>query len=107
MLFSTKLPDWLIACFRVALLGEIYSNIRAIAIGYNDGGEVLIRYYLDREPTEFDLESIEIVATNFDALGGKGQEIDKIDVQCKHAEGAKRSLDPLSGFIYFRREDNQ
>lgn len=104
MLFATKLPDWLVACFRIALLGEIYSNIRAIAVGYHDSGFVLIRYYIDRQPAAFDLESLEVVATNLDALGGKGQAINKIDIQCVHAEGAKRDLDPISGFVYSRRE---
>lgn len=105
MQFVDHLPYWLIALFRIALLGEIYPNIRAIAVGYSEGGDVLIRYYLDREPTEFDLESIEIVATNFDALGGKEQHINKIDVQCVHALGVKGDLDSLSGFLYSRRED--
>ncbi len=104
MLFAKKLPDWLVACFCIALLGEIYPNIRAIAAGYHDGGFVLIRYYLDRQPTAFDLESLEVVATNLDALGGKEQAINKIDIQCVHAADAKRDLDPISGFVYSRRE---
>jgi len=104
MLFTAQLPDWLVACFRIALLGEIYPDIRAIAVGYNENGSVLIRYYLDREPTEFDLESLEVVATNLDAMGGKKQAISRIDIECICAEGSKRELDPLSGFIYSRRE---
>ncbi|MDX3985072.1 MAG: hypothetical protein QHC88_07415 [Achromobacter sp.] len=71
MLFAAQLPDWLVACFRIALLGEIYPNIRAIAVGYHDSGFVLIRYYLHHQPTDFDLESLEVVATNLDALGGR------------------------------------
>ncbi|GLZ86017.1 hypothetical protein Pres01_20680 [Metapseudomonas resinovorans] len=71
MIFSAQLPDWLVACFRIALLGEIYPNIRAVAVGYNENGSVLIRYYLDRQPTDFDLESLEVVATNLDSMGGK------------------------------------
>ncbi|UJJ30132.1 MULTISPECIES: colicin [Pseudomonadaceae] len=104
MLFAMQLPDWLVACFRIALLGEVYPDIRAIAVGYNDRGFVLIRYYIDREPTDFDFESLEVVATNLDALGGKGQPVNKIDIQCVRALGAKRDLEPLSGFIYSRRE---
>ena len=71
VLFAAQLPDWLVACFRIALLGEIYPNIRAIAVGYHDSGFVLIRYYLHHQPTDFDLESLEVVATNLDDLGGK------------------------------------
>lgn len=104
MMFTAKLPDWLIACFRIALLGEIYPNIRAIAVGYHEDGLVLIRYYLDRQPIDYDFESIEVVATNLDALGGGKQVINKIDVQCVYADGYKRELEALSGFIYSRRE---
>ena len=104
MEFAKNLPDWLAACFRTALLGEIYPNIKAIAVGYNESGSVLIRYYLDREPTEFDLESIEVVATNFDSMGGKQHPIYRIDTQCVHSDATKRDLEPFSGFVYSRRE---
>ncbi len=103
-MFSTKLPDWLVGCLRIALLGEIYPAIRAIAVGYSDSGAVLIRYYLDRKPEDFDLESLDVVATNLDALGGKMKEIQKIDVESVYALGPKRDMDSLSGFVYSRRE---
>lgn len=106
MRFIDHLPDWLIACFRIALLGEIYLNIRAVAVGYDGEGSVLIRYYLDRDPTDFDFESIEIVAVNLDSLGGKEQEVKKIDVECVCSASAMSNLDPLSGFIFSRREEN-
>lgn len=105
MQFVDRLPHWIISLFRIALLGEIYPDIRAIAVGYSDDGDLLVRYYLDREPTEFDRESVEIVAINFDALGGKEQPIGKIDVQCIYSLEPKSRLDPLSGFLYSRRED--
>ncbi len=104
MLFTAQLPDWLVACFRIALLGEIYPDIRAVAVGYDENGLVLIRYYLDREPTEYDLESLEVVVTNLDAMGGKKQAINRIDIECVCAEGSKRELESLSGFVYSRRE---
>ncbi|OCK47288.1 colicin [Stenotrophomonas maltophilia] len=102
-MFLTRLPDWLVVCFRVALLGEIYREIRAIAIGYNEKGELLIRYYLDREPTDFDRESVEVVATNVDAANSAGV-ISRIDVECLYVSGFQRDLPPLSGFVYARRE---
>ena len=50
--------------FRVArLLGEIYPAIRAIAAEFV-GKTLLISCYLEREPTDFDFESIEVLATN-------------------------------------------
>lgn len=70
MSFSKQLPDWLVACFRIALLGEIYPNIRAIAVKYRGDSTLLIRYYLDRQPTDFDFERINSVAVSLDALGG-------------------------------------
>ncbi len=104
MSFATRLPDWLVASFRIALLGEIYENIRAIAIGYKEDGNLLIQYYLDREPCDEDWESAEIVSTNFDSLGGTPHKICKIEINCIHSTSPIGTLDPLSGFIYSRRE---
>lgn len=87
MQFDDRLPDRLVACFRLALLGEFYPIIRAIAVGYNQVGSVLILSYLDREPNNFDYESIDVVAVNFDVLGAKGGPVTKIDVDCVYAEG--------------------
>lgn len=104
MSFVSQLPDWLVACFRIALLGEIYDGIRAIAIGYEQDGGLLIQYYLDREPKEYDWESLEIVSTNLDSLGGKLHEIPKIEINCVYSTSPIGTLDPLSGFVFARRE---
>ncbi len=104
MQLLNHLPDWLVACFRIALLGEIYRDIRAIAIGYDGDKTVLIRYYLDREPTDFDFNNIEIVAMNFDALGGKNKDIRTINLECIFSKSAMGNLDQLTGFLYSRRE---
>lgn len=103
MEFLKKLPDWLIARLRIALLGEIYANIRAIAVGYDNDGKLVIRYYLDREPDEFDFESAAIVSTNLDALGGSGN-VNVIEIECFFSKDSLRDLDPLSGFFFARRE---
>lgn len=103
MKMSEYLPDWLVSCFRVALLGEIYPEIRAVAVGYSDVGDLLIRYYLDRNPTEFDEESIDVVATNLDATAPP-ESINRIDVECLFSKELLRDLDELSGFVYCRRE---
>lgn len=102
-MFINNLPDWLVACFRVALLGEIYPNIRAIAIGYSENGELLIRYYLDREPTDFDRESAEVVATNLETTITEVR-LSKVDIECLYTLDLQRDLPPLSGFVYARRE---
>ncbi len=81
------LPDWLAGCLRTALLGEIYPNIRAIAVGYKKG-EVLLRYYLDRQPTEFDYESIEIFATELSSLTPISF-FERFNVECMYLKSKK------------------
>ena len=100
---KNNLPDWVVSCFRVALLGEIYPSIRAVAVKYDDSRTLLIRYYLDREPLEFDHESIEVVATNLDATMPKNS-VDKIDVECVFSDEPTNRMEALHGFIYARRE---
>lgn len=101
--YKKGLPDWLISSFRVALLGEIYPSIRAIAVGYSEEEGVLIRYYLDRAVEEFDKESIEVVATNLEATVTEVV-LSEIHVECCFSCAAQKDLDPMSGFIYARRE---
>jgi len=97
-----KLPDWLVLHIWRALLGEIYPSIRAIAAGFEQG-ELTIRYYLDRNPCDFDFESIEVVATNISAAAGSAI-IKKVAVQCILETAPLRDINHLSGFIYCRRE---
>ncbi|BDR54545.1 hypothetical protein KIMH_06560 [Bombiscardovia apis] len=42
----SNLPDWLIICVWRALLGEIYPNIRAIALKYSQDSKILINKIL-------------------------------------------------------------
>ncbi len=99
-----QIPDWLCDYLRIAFLGEIYSNIRAIAIACNNKeDEIVIRYYLDREPSDYDYESIEVVATNLDAL--LPIKLKKLDIECvQYKDESFNNIDPLSGFFYARRE---
>ena len=97
------LPDKLVLCVWRALLGEIYPAIRAIAISLADDRTLRICYYLDRRPTDFDWESLEVIATNISASIGQ-EEISHIDLDCKFVLGSIGCLDCLDGFIYCRRE---
>ncbi|BDR54514.1 hypothetical protein KIMH_06250 [Bombiscardovia apis] len=100
----SNLPDWLIICVWRALLGEIYPNIRAIALKYSqDSKYLLIRYYLDREPLEEDYESISSVETEmFSAVGNDF--ISHSDLECIHEIEIIANLDRLDGFVYVRKE---
>lgn len=97
------LPIWLQATFRQALLGEIYPQMRAIAVRYREGAELLIRVYLDRDPTGFDRESAEMIATNVCSAA----EVDLFAITATEtvlSDAPLRDVDPLDGFVYARRE---
>ena len=99
-----SIPDWLILSIWRALIGEIYSSIRAIAISLEENDRTLtIRYYIDREPTEFDLESLEVVATNISASIGLDK-VAHIELECRFELEPIGKLDCLDGFVYCRRE---
>lgn len=97
------LPDWLALCVWRALIGEVYPAIRAIALSLADDRTLLICYYLDRPPTDFDWESLEVVATNISAAIGPDR-ILRIDVKCKFESGSIGSLERFGGFVFCRRE---
>jgi hypothetical protein len=98
-----SIPDWLILCAWRALIGEIYPSIRAVAISLSDDKTLTIRYYIDRESTAFDLESLEVVATNISASIGLDK-IAHVELECKFELEPIGKLDCLDGFIYCRRE---
>ncbi|AVB18207.1 colicin [Pseudomonas avellanae] len=96
-------PDWLILCVWRALIGEIYPSIRAIALSLTDDRTLLIFCYLDRQPRDFDWESLEVVATNISASAGQDK-ILRIDLECKYDSDPIGSLKRFGGFVYCRRE---
>lgn len=99
---KNNLPGWLNACLRTALLGEIYPNIRAIAVRY-DLAYITLRFYLDREVTEFDNESIDTVAFNLSCSVGSNFS-GKMNVECEFTHEPLSNLDSLNEFVYVRRE---
>ncbi|WP_440093848.1 colicin [Pseudomonas syringae] len=98
-----NLPDWLVLCVWRALIGEIYPAIRAIALSLTDDRTLLIRYYLDREPIDFDWESLEVITTNISASIGQ-EKILLINLECKFGQDSIGSLERFGGFVYCRRE---
>lgn len=97
------LPDWIVLSVWRALLGEIYPSIRAIAVAFSDDQVLVIRYYLDRVPTEMDYESMEVVATNVSASTGTIS-IKRVDLDCQYSTIPIGQLDGLDGYVYCRRE---
>src|SRR5690554_1965338 len=99
-----NLSKWLILCVWQALVREIYSEIRAIALRYDADKNLLIRYYFDREPTEEDSECIECVITNILAHTSSNDQIRNIEEEAIFSEERMADLDVLDGLVYARRE---
>ncbi len=87
-----------------ALIGEVYPEIRAIALRFDSDRRLLVRYYLDREPIEDDYEAISLVCTNIDAYTSHKGEFSAFDDEVVYSTALFRDLDPLDGFVYARRE---
>jgi predicted glycoside hydrolase/deacetylase ChbG (UPF0249 family) len=104
MAIENEIPDWLRVYFQRALLGEIYPNVRKIVASLSENNELLVRYYLDREPNESDYESIETLQTELSAMTTR-QEIRTSNGECVYSNLPSGKLDPLQGII-FSRKDN-
>ncbi|MDA3876797.1 MAG: hypothetical protein PF483_06885 [Halothiobacillus sp.] len=98
------LPDWLRLWFQSALISEIYPEIRAIAVGYSPSLKLTVRYYLDREPVDFDYESLSMVVSEVLSNTMGENEIIEVSEECLHSEQSMSDLDRLDGLVYARRE---
>jgi len=65
---------------------------------------LLIRFYLDREPTDEDLERIECVITDILAHTSSNDQIRDIEDEAIFTKEKMADLDVLDGVIYARRE---
>ena len=89
---------------QISLLGEVYPDVRAIAYSYNsDRKFFLIRFYLNREPTEDDYENVSVVMTEF-ISHFRYSEFDEIKEECMYSNLPKAALDALDGFVYSSKE---
>ena len=89
-----------------ALITEIYPEIRLIAVSFSKNNELLLRYYLDREPTEYDYESIDIVMGEITANTSCTDDITKEITECIYSTAPQNELDSLDECVYARREYN-
>ena len=87
-----------------SLLGEIYAEIRLIVFKYNsDNRQFMLRYYLDREPTEEDYENLSVVITEF-ISNFKYSEFDGVSSECIYSKSPISELETLDGIVYCRKE---
>lgn len=87
-----------------SLIGEIYPAIRVVVYKYIPKNKhFVLRYYLDREPTEEDNENVEIVMTEF-ISNFKYSDFDKIKEECCYSDELISQLDIMDGIVYCRKE---
>ncbi|WP_418264583.1 hypothetical protein [Flavobacterium faecale] len=82
-----------------AILGEIYVEIRAIAIGF-DSKKLTIICYLDRMPIEDDYENLSNIAGQILA----DIDFETVEERCVFSNDLFSKLDSLDSFIYARKE---
>lgn len=99
-----SLPVWIRLWFFHALIGQIYPSIRAIALGFNNKRELRVKMYLDREPTDYDEENLEVILTEVLANTSSNEEIPSIETEILFSDSAMYELDVMDGLVYARRE---
>lgn len=102
MISHQKIDEHVWNAVRVGLIGEIYCDIRAIVISLVDKNMKII-YCLDRPPTEYDYESIDIVASNIEASLPLGF-LTVMEVECLHWTRSLNEMEQLGSVAYARRE---
>lgn len=100
-----RLIDWAAIAGRRALLGEVYPQIRAIACKY-ENKHFTLRYYLEREPEDYDYKSIETVYKKLYKQIESEEIIETYTLECVFSDIdiLQRDFDSLHGFLYARRE---
>ena len=89
---------------QASLIGEIYSDIRAVVFKYDANmNHFILRYYQEREPNVNDYESISIVTSNFLAQF-KFSDFENTDEECFFSKDCISQLDALDGFVFCRNE---
>jgi hypothetical protein len=99
-----NIPDWLRLWFQSALISEVYPQIRAIAVAYSETGELTVRYYLDRIPSDFDYESLSMVVSEVLSNTSSSSEIVAVIEECVYSDQRMSDIDRLDGLVFARRE---
>lgn len=84
-----------------ALLGMIYPEIRAIAVGFEETKKLTLIYYLDREPNKDDFDNLS------DVTGEVLADIDFSEVieKCIYTTESISKLNSLESWVYIRKEE--
>lgn len=83
-----------------ALLGMIYPDIRAIAVGFIGTRKLTVIYYLDREPNDNDYENVSEVTSEVCA----DIEFGEVEEICLFTLDPFSKLDSLESWVYMRKE---
>lgn len=83
-----------------ALVGSVYKNLFAVSLEWNEDRHLHIRFYLDRDPKEFDRDEIDSFCT--EVLSNYSSNNDIKSVECEVIQSKQRSSDDEE-FIFKRR----
>lgn len=97
----TRPADEIIVLALVATLGEVTSNMRAIALEHRRDRAKFF-FYVDSAPSDEERECAEVIATNFDA--GHPIKLERLDIEFIETNEPFGKLDMLDFSIYRRYE---
>jgi len=100
-----KLPCELFYVCVWATFGEIYKNIRIISVIYNkDTRHVLLKFYLDRIPTEYDEDAAREISCYIADDISTYKYLDHIEEELIFSDRPYRDINVEGDLIYQRRE---
>lgn len=101
-------PDRLLLWLQGALLGNVYSRLRAVAVGVQTGSRVTVRFYVDGEPSVFDREVLDVVCTELLSNTSTHEEIpDLIPEVVGSGTLGMDDVDPMSRLVFYRMDTSE
>jgi hypothetical protein len=98
-----RAPLWLVDEFQVAMLGNITANMRAIAVRFELGGQLLVRFYFEQRPSETDQETADILVSEFEC-SKFSQRFSDIRMELVSTDQPIGTLDQLDLLLFARKE---
>lgn len=95
-------PDKIIVLAVRAIGGSVTNNMRMIALGYVGNGATF-RFYVEREPTEDELELGEVVGLNFEV--GHPAKLEVLNIEFVKTSDPLGFLDSLDFRLFSRWEE--